>query len=323
MKRDSISRLALAVVLTVAIAVGLFSSSAADYTSPPIDMKVGNTEPIEFQDGTINSMTSSDPSGLEVTGYSGSNGSIKALRAGSYTLLIAYAKTDGTVDNITVPVSVTEGEAQNNNDNFTTSITLAIGQTHTTSAYASIAGSMSENPAIASVTNNTSNQIVITGVAQGTTVIRFGAKTSASDASDITYTVNVTVTGEVYNQTTITPNPTPTPTVTPTSTEQAATTQEVQQRVPLSTRYGTIDLRGTYANISLTPGNKLYRLKDILLGGNPIEAANLRWLSTDPSVFTVDPNTGLFKPISQGSAYLVAVDQYAQNMTSVTIYVNP
>lgn len=264
--------------LTDTLSVTVSASSSNTATSGTVSVVAGSTSTVgsfyQIHSVTMANTAIATPVFSTVAG-SGTL-TLTGLTAGSTTMTVYATLTNGaTPTYYTYTVNVTASSTTN-----TTNTTSGYTQNHSLDAgktasieFVSATNIVSSNSAVATATF-ANGKLTMTGVSAGTATITFTGTTSSSSTA-MTYTINLTVTG----------------TASGSSTSSGSTSGLVFSKTSTS-----------------IAANKSYRLKNIKLDGVSVAAAELRWMSSDTDVLTVNATSGIFKGKSSGTAYLVAID---------------
>ena len=287
-------------VYTITVGTG----TATTNTTSNVTVNLGESATV----GTYGRVWSAVSNGTGIASITSTNTTVTVygVSAGTTTLTLDVSSSTAAAQadtRITVNVTVNNPNANNNtNTPMAVSETLTVGQKATPAiTYSSVSNQRSTNEAVAKISVE-NNKVTIEGVGPGTATITFTATPSNSTVS-ANYTYNITVTGTA----TATPAPTATPTAAASisNSSDSDDSDDDNKGVATSDDKGIVFVKDKY---SLSVSKKSYKLKDIELDGDSVEASDLFWLSTDSSVVSIKSSTGAFKAKSKGSAYIVAVD---------------
>lgn len=206
---------------------------------------------------------------------------VTGISAGTTTLTVSYFN-NGSITSDTYTITVT---GSYNGSGTTTPAgqqhTLAVGQTNKVSNIVQATNIVSSNPSVGTAAIE-DGVLVLKGLSAGTTDITFSGSSTVGGAAS-NYKITLTVTGSG------------------TATATAST-----------------GVTFSKASTSVDSG-KNYRLKGMKINGTSASASELRWMSTDTDVMTVNAKTGVFKGKTSGSAYLIAADPSTGAVGSIKV----
>lgn len=287
--QDSVTAIAHTEIMTVTV------GSTNNTTGTSVSVAAGSTVTASGYYYQIYSAFSQNSSVATVT-QNGSTGnqtlSVTGVASGSTNILVQYyasaaAAATGTsaLSNAVVPVTVsgnyTGTGTTNNNATYSTPYSLEAGKTASIDSITVATNIVSSNPTVGTAAIE-NGKMVLRGLSAGTTDITFNGGSSANATT--AYKITLTVTGTASG----------------------------------SSANGGLTFSKSSTSVA---SGKNYRLKGMKSGGTSMSAAELRWMSSDTDVLTVNAKTGVFKGKTSGEAYLVAVDPSTGAVGSIKIEV--
>ncbi len=269
-------------------------------TGEDIALKVGETWNTQSFYATTAVRSDNDSVAKIATDAYGRN-VVTATGIGTTNISYTYRLVaNGPLTNVIHRVTVGTGSTTNTNTNTNTGngdqdVTLTVGNSYYTSRYQILSVS-SSNASVAqgtisgsALSGSNNMSLRIQGVGTGTAIVQMEYYDSATSAK-MTQNFNVVVSASG----TITTTTTPTSTITFAKTAYTiAKYNNAGQIVP-------------------------YRINP-RVNGATVSAGTMLWLSSDPSVFTIEATTGIIRGVKAGTARLICVDKTGGNISSVAL----
>lgn len=256
-------------------------------TGSTLNVSVGSTVNTNSL-GQIVSATTLN-SGIATAYNNNTYASVTGVSAGTTTLTVLYYNSgSANISTATYTVNVTGSYTGTGSTSAVSQpFSLEVGKTANIPSVVAATNVVSSNPSVgtAAIENG---QMVLRGLSAGTTEITFNGSTTAGGASTA-YKITLTVTG--------------------TGTASSGGTSSS----------GGVSFSKTSTSVS---SGKNYRLKGMKVNGSSAVAGDLRWMSTNTDVLTVNAKTGVFKGKTSGTAYLVAADPDSGAVGSIKVEIN-